>query len=144
MSKTKTKKTAKKTVKNTKKSTPAGSSTLKAMNDYIENLTTAGQSKPSRASGKRSKSGGEPMTYEGMIRKSSKREQQKHTREEVTERVTSLRKRIGEMYASGKFTTNSLVAILTVIDNITFYKCSGEYDHAISCCIDCQTRLDNA
>ena len=147
--------------KTTKKSLPAGSSTMKAMNAYVENLTTAGQSKrtvtrtpssdePTRnypkstKRGKRVGSGYEPITYDGLIRKSDKKAKQVHTRDAVTERIIVLRERVGDLYAKGKFTTSALTAVLTMIDNITFYKCSGEYDRAIDLATDLDSRLSNA
>jgi len=147
--------------KNTKKSLPAGSSTMKAMNAYVENLTTAGQSKrtvtrtpssdePTRnypkstKRGKRVGSGYEPITYDGLIRKSDKKAKQVHTRDDVTERIAVLRKEIGDLYAKGKFTTAALSAVLTMIDNLTFLKCSGEFDRAIDLALVLENRLSNA
>jgi hypothetical protein len=144
--------------KTTKKSLPVGSSTMKAMNAYVENLTTAGKSKRTvtrtlssdeptrkyRKNGKRVGSGFEPITYDGLIRKSDKKVKQIHTRDDVTERIIALRERVGGLYAKGKFTTSALTAVLTMIDNITFYKCSGEYDRAIDLATDLDSRLSNA
>jgi hypothetical protein len=137
--------------KNTKKSLPVGSSTMKAMNAYVENLTSAPKSKPTPAPVKRSvgcvkskKGGSEPITYDGLIRKTAKKVKQVHTRDEVTERIEALRKKVGDLYAKGKFTTNALVAVLTNIDNLTFFKCCGEFDRAVELSLDLETRLDNA
>ena len=144
--------------KTTKKSLPVGSSTMKAMNAYVENLTTAGQSKrtvtrtpssdePTRKYTKRGKRGGsgtEPITYDGLIRKSDKKAKQVHTRDDVTERIAVLRKEIGDLYAKGKFTTAALSAVLTMIDNLTFLKCSGEFDRAIDLALVLENRLSNA
>ena len=144
--------------KTTKKTLPARSSTIKAMDAYVKNLTTAGQSKrtatrtpssdePTRKYTKRGKrvgGGYEPITYDGLIRKSDKKVKQVHTRDEVTERIIDLRKRVGDLYAKGKFTTSALTAVLTMIDNITFYKCSGEFDRAIDLSTDLESRLNNA
>ena len=144
--------------KNTKKSLPAGSSTMKAMNAYVENLTTAGQRKrtvthtpssdePTRKYTKRGKrvgGGYEPITYDGLIRKSDKKVKQVHTRDDVTERIAVLRKEIGDLYAKGKFNTSSLAVVLTMIDNLTFLKCSGEFDRAIDLALVLENRLSNA
>lgn len=144
--------------KTTKKSLPVGSSTMKAMNAYVENLTTAGQSKrtvtrtpssdePTRKYTKRGKrvgSGTEPITYDGLIRKSDKKAKQVHTRDDVTERIAVLRKEIGDLYAKGKFSTPALSAVLTMIDNLTFLKCSGEFDRAIDLALVLENRLSNA
>ena len=146
--------------KNTKKSLPAGSSTMKAMNAYVENLTVAGQTKrvirtpssdePTRnypkstKRGKRVGSGYEPITYDGLIRKSDKKVKQVHTRDDVTERIAVLRKEIGDLYAKGKFNTSSLAVVLTMIDNLTFLKCSGEFDRAIDLALVLENRLSNA
>ena len=147
--------------KTTKKSLPVGSSTMKAMNAYVENLTTAGQSKrtvthtpssdePTRKytkstkRGKRVGSGYEPITYDGLIRKSDKKAKQVHTRDDVTERIAVLRKEIGDLYAKGKFNTSSLAVVLTMIDNLTFLKCSGEFDRAIDLALVLENRLSNA
>lgn len=144
--------------KNTKKTLPVGSSTMKAMNAYVENLTSAGKSKrivtinpssdePTRKYTKRGKPvgrGTEPITYDGLIRKSDKKVKQVHTRDDVTERIIDLRERVGDLYAKGKFTTPALTAVLTMIDNITFYKCSNEFDRAIDLANDLDSRLNNA
>lgn len=144
--------------KTTKKSLPVGSSTMKAMNAYVENLTTAGQSKrtvqhdsdaptPTRKfkrGGKRTGRGTEPITYDGLIRKTDKKVKQTHTRDDVTERIASLREDVGDLYAKGKFTTSALTAVLTMIDNLTFLKCSGEFDRAIDLANDLENRLSNA
>lgn len=143
--------------KTTKKSLPVGSSTMKAMNAYVENLTIAGQSKrtvqhdsdaptPTRKfkRGTRTGRGTEPITYDGLIRKTDKKVKQIHTRDDVTERIAALREDVGDLYAKGKFTTSALTAVLTMIDNITFLKCSGEFDRAIDLANDLENRLTNA
>lgn len=143
--------------KTTKKSLPVGSSTMKAMNAYVENLTTAGQSKrtvqhdsdaptPTRKfkRGTRVGRGTEPITYDGLIRKTDKKVKQIHTRDDVTERIAALREDVGDLYAKGKFTTSALTAVLTMIDNLTFLKCSGEFDRAIDLANDLENRLTNA
>jgi hypothetical protein len=140
--------------KNTKKSVPVGSSTMKAMNAYVENLTTGAKtkSKPTPAPVKRSVGivkgkkgiGIEPITYDALTRKSDKKAKQIHTRDEITERIEDLRKQVADLYAKGKFTTNALVAVLTCIDNLTFFKCCGEFDRAYELSFDLETRLNNA
>jgi polyhydroxyalkanoate synthesis regulator phasin len=140
--------------KNTKKSVPVGSSTMKAMNAYVENLTAAAKTKtkPTPAPVKRSMSivkgkkgiGIEPITYDALTRKSDKKAKQIHTRDEITERIEDLRKQVADLYAKGKFTTNALVAVLTCIDNLTFFKCCGEFDRAYELSFDLETRLNNA
>lgn len=143
--------------KTIKKSLPVGSSTMKAMNAYVENLTVAGQSKrtvqhdsdvptPTRKfkRGTRVGRGTEPITYDGVIRKTDKKVKQIHTRDDVTERIAALREDVGDLYAKGKFTTSALTAVLTMIDNITFLKCSGEFDRAIDLANDLENRLTNA
>lgn len=145
--------------KTTKKSLPVGSSTMKAMNAYVENLTVAGQSKrtvqhdsdvptPTRKfkrGGKRTGRGTDPITYrDGLIRSTEKKVKQIHTRDDVTERIALLRKEIGDLYAKGKFSTPALSAVLTMIDNLTFLKCSGEFDRAMTLSLDLEARLNNA
>lgn len=144
----------------TKTNNTNGSSTLSAMNDRLASMTAAGQSssKPSRtvapsaptrkiARGKKTRvgRGSEPITYrDGLIRVSDKKVKQVHTREDVTERIDSLRTRIGGLYAKGKFSSASLSSIMTSVDNITFLKCSGEFDRAMELAADLVDRLDNA
>lgn len=137
----------------------AGSSTLAAMNSSLANMTAAGQARsaptrtysddaPSPRTFARRKSsvgkGIEPITYDGLIRVTDKKAKQVHTREEVSDRITALRKQVGDLYAAGKFSTNALNAVLTSMDNITFLKCSGEFDRAMTIADDLETRLDNA
>jgi hypothetical protein len=144
----------------TKTNNANGSSTLSAMNDRLASMTAAGQSssKPSRtatpsaptrkiARGKKTRvgRGSEPITYrDGLIRVSDKKVKQVHTREDVTERIDALRTRIGGLYAKGKFSSASLSSIMTSVDNITFLKCSGEFDRAMDLAADLVDRLDNA
>ena len=145
----------------TKTNTANGSSTLSAMNDRLASMTAAGQSssKPSRrpaapapstrtiSRGKKTRvgRGTDAITYrDGLIRVTDKKTKQTHTREEVTERIDALRKRIGGLYANGKFSSSSLGVVMTSVDNITFLKCSGEFDRAMDLAADLDDRIDNA
>jgi hypothetical protein len=145
----------------TKTNNANGSSTLSAMNDRLASMTAAGQSssKPSRrpaapaqstrtiSRGKKTRvgRGTDAITYrDGLIRVTDKKTKQTHTREEVTERIDALRKRIGGLYANGKFSSSSLGVVMTSVDNITFLKCSGEFDRAMDLAADLDDRIDNA
>lgn len=122
--------------KTKKKSAPVSVSTLKNLNDGIA-------SKFLGRSPKTPKRERDAITYDGLIRKSDKKEKQDHTEEDAVIAIGDLRKRIGNLYGQGKIKSLALVAILTKIDNATFFKCCGEYDRAVAQCESCNDELNN-
>lgn len=121
--------------------TTIGSSTLASLNQTLVNMTAASRneakSKPRPSAVK------DAITYEGLTRKSEKKEVQTHTLEDALRSISEIRKRIGNLYAQGKFNANTLASILTQIDNAIFFKSCGEFDRAIAQCNSCALDLDN-
>ena len=128
----------------TKTNNANGSSTLSAMNDRLASMTAAGQSssKPSRRPAAPAQS--THTISRGKKTRVGRGTDAITTREEVTERIDALRKRIGGLYANGKFSSSSLGVVMTSVDNITFLKCSGEFDRAMDLAADLDDRIDNA
>lgn len=121
--------------------TTVGSSTLASLNQTLVNMTAASRneakSKPRPSAVK------DGITYDGLIRKSEKKEVQTHTLEDALRSIADIRKRIGNLYAQGKFNSNSLAGILTQVDNAIFFKSCGEFDRAVAQCNSCSLDLDN-
>ena len=114
-------------------------STVKNFDDAVKSFATG--SKPSLAP--KTAKVKDAITYDGLIRKSEKKEVQTHTLEDALRSIADIRKRIGNLYAQGKFTSITLANILTQVDNATFFKSCGEYDRAIAQYKSCSTDLDN-
>lgn len=113
--------------------------TVKNFDDAVKSFATGSKPTPAPKTAKVK----DAITYDGLIRKSEKKEVQTHTLEDALRSIADIRKRIGNLYAQGKFTSITLANILTQVDNATFFKSCGEYDRAIAQCKSCSTDLDN-
>jgi hypothetical protein len=142
--------------KTTKKSarTPApssgGVSTIRAMNDRLASMTAAAKSKiPARASTPapktRVKGGSEPMTYDGITRRTGSAKKsvaQNHSREDAAALIDSLRKKVAELYRTGKIKSSAALMVpLTHIDNATYHMCCGEFDQSVETCRKCEENV---
>jgi hypothetical protein len=116
-------------------------STVKNFDDAVKSFATGSRSTPTPAP--KTAKVRDAITYDGLIRKCDKKEKQTHTLEDALQAISNIRKRIGNLYAQGKFTSISLASILTQIDNATFFKSCGEFDRAVDQCKSCSIDLDN-
>lgn len=117
--------------------------TVKNFDDAVKSFATGSKRTSAPTPAPKTAKVKDAITYDGLIRKSEKKEVQTHTLEDALRSIADIRKRIGNLYAQGKFNSNSLASILTQIDNATFFKSCGEFDRAVAQCNSCSLDLDN-